>query len=87
MTITLVQSPPRPLPIVLAEVRRVPCPTCRAQAAPCVTGSLSTTGQHVDRCHSAFKAELITEAELFRVIGAAEVFVGATVVFSAGGAS
>jgi hypothetical protein len=82
-----VRQTARPLPVVLAEAGRIDCPLCRARFAPCVTGSLGTTGQHVDRCASAYKAELITEAELFRVIGTAEVFVGATVVFSAGGAS
>ncbi|MGA2829101.1 MAG: hypothetical protein ABSF03_23645 [Streptosporangiaceae bacterium] len=76
----------RPLPVVLAEAGRIDCPLCRAKFGPCVTGGLGTTGQHVARCGAAYRAELITEAEMLLVTRIAQVFTSATVVFTSGGA-
>ena len=77
----------RPLPVLVADAARVPCPLCRARFAPCVTGSFGTTGCHVARFAVAYRAELVTAAELLRVTRIARVFTGSTVVFTNGGAS
>jgi hypothetical protein len=76
----------RPLPVVLAEAGRIDCPLCRARFAPCVTGGLGTTGQHVARCAAAARAELVTADEMLQVTRIAQVFTGSTVVFTNGGA-
>ena len=75
----------RPLPVLVADAARVPCPLCRARFAPCVTGSLGTTGCHVARFAAAYRAELITSDEMLRVTRIAQVFTGSTVVFTSGG--
>jgi hypothetical protein len=82
-----VQQTVRPLPVICADAARVPCPQFRARFVPCVTGSLGTTGCHVARFAVAYRAELVTAAEMLRVTRIAQVFTGATVVFTSGGAS
>ena len=71
----------RPLPVICADAARIPCPQCRAQAAPCVTGAAGTTGIHVARAAAAYRAGRISGPDFTAATGAATVFCNATIVF------